>query len=370
MLQERLSGSPDILGVPPENFSRGLLAVELHPDFGPKEEGKKVRDNWVVEEFDERIMVTPDKTSAYDKLICTVPGKGKVLNKLSEFWFKNTGDIVLNHMIKVPHPNVLIARQVETFPVEIIFRRYMAKSSTSTSVYTNYFGDESRGIEARKKIYGIEFPEGLQANQEFPMGTISTPTTKAASGEHDLELTDEQARELVDSKFGYGVWEKAKVAGFALFERARRYHKKKGLILADTKLEFGLDKDGNLMLIDEVFTPDSSRFWLDGTYEQRFREGKDPESFDKEILRRWLAENGFRGEKGARVPVVDPAVIDQMALVYEKPYIMITGKYLPETPTDPLALEREIQQAVNGYYGHVHLGGGLDTTPRENISSF
>ena len=343
MSQEKVSRNPEILGAPAENFSRGLLSVELHPDFGPKIEGK-VRDNWVVGKFYERIMVTTDRQSAFDKMICTVPGKGKVLNKLSGFWFENTGDIVPNHMIAVPHPNLLIARQAEeTLPVEVIVREYMARSSTATSVYHNY---QELG---RREIYGIKFPEGLRANERFPKPII-TPTTKAEAGIHDEELTGEEARDMVDHRFGYGTYNKAEKAALELFKRAVRYHGERGLILADTKYEFGIDKDGNLMLIDEINTPDSSRLWLNETYQERFETGKNPDTFDKEILRRWLVERGFRGEEGQRVPVVDQEVIGQMALAYEKPYIMITGKYLPDTPTDPLGLEREIQQAVNTFY--------------------
>jgi len=151
---------------PQENFSRGILGVGL-PGFGPKIEGK-VRDNWVVKEFGERISITTDRQSAFDKMICAVPGKGKVLNLLSAFWFENTCDIIPNHMIKVPHPNVTIARQaVDTLEIEIIVREYMARSSTSTSVYYNY------AELGRRNIYGIDFPEGLQANEKFEKPIIT-----------------------------------------------------------------------------------------------------------------------------------------------------------------------------------------------------
>lgn len=329
--------------VPKENFARGLLTVDI-PELGHKEDQTKVRDIWIVEKDGElfRVMATTDRTSAYDKLICTVPGKGQVLNLLSAFWFKETRNIVPNHMIAIPHPNVLIATQAEPFPVEVVLRRHMARSSTPTSVYTNYFGDESRGIKARRQIYGIDFPDGLQPNQEFPMGTISTPTTKAPSGEHDLELTDEQAEQLVDNQFGRGIWRQAKEAGLALFKYALDYHKQRGFILADTKLEFGVDKNGRLILIDELLTPDSSRFWKAETYGQRFQEGKNPESFDKEILRRWLAEQGFTGE--GPVPIVDPRIIDQMTSAYRVPYEMITGESLPQDSqsSDPDSIRESV----------------------------
>lgn len=323
-----------ILDAPAENFSRGLLAVEI-PELGSKIE-RKVRDIWIKDDL--RLMLTTDRQSAYDRIICTIPGKGQVLNLLSAFWFENTKDIIANHMIAVLHPNVLVARQaVATLPVEVVLRRYMAKSSTSTSVYHNYVD------LGRREIYGINFPDGLVGNQEFPMGTILTPTTKAETG-HDEELTDGQAEEIVDEQLGKGVWNKAKTAAFTLFEQAKTYHQARGLILVDTKYEFGLDKDGNLMLIDEVHTPDSSRFWLSEIYEQKFEAGEPPESFDKEILRRWLAENGFKGD--GMVPVVDTRIIDQMAAAYKVPYVMISGEELPDqSMLDPSL----IREAILGY---------------------
>lgn len=332
-----------IADAPKENFSRGLLQVEM-PEFGTPIRGK-VRDIWIIDVQGQqvRIMVTTDRQSAYDRLICTVPGKGQVLNLLSEYWFENTRDIIPNHMIAVAHPNVIIARQAQdTLPVEVVLRRYMARSSTTTSVYHNYVDRQ------RREIYGIKFPEGLRANEEFPMGTVLTPTTKAEAG-HDEELTDEQALEIVDGKLGDGTWVKAKTAAIALFERARENCLRKGLILVDTKYEFGIDQAGNLMLIDEVHTPDSSRFWLAETYEQRFKKGETPDTFDKEILRRWLSEMGFRGE--GRVPTVDPKIIDQVATAYVVPYRMITGKELPNqypnttqqvSISDPSVIEESI----------------------------
>lgn len=317
---------------PRENFTRGILQVEI-PELGSAIRGK-VRDSWVIEKG-QRVMVTTDRQSAFDRLICTIPGKGEVLNLLSAYWFGITQDIISNHMVSVPHPNVLVARQSEaTLPVELVLRRYMAESSTSTSVFYNY---TERG---RREIYGLKFPEGLQPNQEFPMGTILTPTTKAETG-HDQELADSQAGRIVDKKFGWGTWNEVKGAVFELFERARLLCLEKGLILVDTKYEIGLDSHGELMLIDEIHTPDSSRFWLAETYTQRFKEGKTPDIFDKEILRRWLVGRGFRGE--GMVPAIDDEIIEQMAAAYTVPYRMITGHDLPETPA------QKIEDAVLNY---------------------
>lgn len=339
--------NPEILGAPRENFSRGLLGVELHQDFGKKIEGK-VRDNWVLA-MGHRIMITTDRQSAFDRMICTVPGKGKVLNLSSAFWFASTRDIIQNHMIAVVHPNVLIAEQAaDTLPVEMVVRGYMAKSSTSTSVYHNY------AELGRRNIYGIDFPEGLRANERFER-PIVTPTTKAEEGSHDKELTGEEARDIVDSKFGKGTYSKAEAAALELFKRGAEIHKANGLLLVDTKYEFGLSKFGGLMLIDEIHTPDSSRIWLDETYQRRFEKGENPNTFDKEVLRRWLAEKkNFRGE--GRVPVVDPEIIESMREGYVTPYTSITRNKVPgvepyvRSRDDSSKLEREIQQAVNRFY--------------------
>ncbi|MBI2051351.1 phosphoribosylaminoimidazolesuccinocarboxamide synthase [Candidatus Roizmanbacteria bacterium] len=320
---------------PPENFEEGLLAIDI-PELGEPIRGK-VRDMWVVD--DRRVIVTTDRQSAFDRMICTVPGKGEVLNMLSAFWFERTKNLVPNHMEEVPHPNVMIAKEaVERIPVEVVLRRYMAGSSSPTSVWKNY-------QEGKREIYGIKFPDNLWPNQEFPMGTISTPTTKAEQG-HDEMLTDDQAKELVDGRFGKGMWEKTKNAAFTLFGFASRFHRARGLILVDTKLEFGLDTEGNLMLIDEVFTPDSSRFWRSDLYEERFEKAQDPGGLDKEILRKWLAEQGFVGE--GTPPIIPKPIIVTAAMIYAKPYNLITGETILHEETDP----QKIRQAV---LDHLHL---------------
>lgn len=338
MAGEKISASQE---APKENFLRGLYRVEI-PELGEPIRGK-VRDSWVFEKDGSlfRLLVTTDRQSAFDSIVCAIPGKGQVLNLMSAFWFKNTEDIIPNHMVDIPHPNVLIARQADsTLPVEVVVRRYMAKSSTTTSVYHNYTD------KRRREIYGIQFPEGLKPNQEFPMGNIVTPTTKAKVG-HDEELRDEQAEYIVDSEMEKGTWGKAKEAALAIFERARLHALEKGLILVDTKYEFGIDENGKLMLIDEVHTPDSSRFWLAETYEQRIAEGNNPDTFDKEILRRWLVKKGFKGE--GPVPRVDPEIIDEMAKAYAVPYKMITEKDLPSEDGNVV---RQVKDAVVKYVSH------------------
>lgn len=308
---------------PVENFSRGLLSAEI-PELGEPIRGK-VRDNWIIGESSHqlRLMITTDRQSAFVRTVCTVPGKGQISNLTSAFWFEQTEDIVPNHVVAIPHPNILIAKQVKAvLPVEIVLRRYMARGSTPTSVYQNYINS------GRREIYGIEFPEGLKPDQEFPMGTILTPTTKAKNG-HDEELTDIQARDAVDSTLGDGVWDKVKTAAFGVFERARAISLNKGLILADTKMEFGLDTDNNLMLIDEVLTPECSRYWRSDKYMERFDRGEN-QDIDKDLLIRWLTNYGFRGE--GPIPRIPDEIIDHMTRVYSIPYKMITGKDLVLLP--------------------------------------
>jgi phosphoribosylaminoimidazole-succinocarboxamide synthase len=239
----------------------------------------KVRDKFQLPNGD-MLIVTTDRISVGDMVVGTVAGKGAVLNLISAFWFDATADILANHKVSIPHPNAVVARTAVTvLPVEIVLRRYMAASQSTTSVYYQY-------TNGARVIYGLTFPEGLKANQELPMGTLITPTTK--SDIHDEPLTDEQAHSLVDAATAAGTWSRVKALALELFERASATFKNNGLILADTKIEFGLDADGQLMVIDELFTPDSSRLWLANSYEERLSQGRGPENFDKEKVRAYL----------------------------------------------------------------------------------
>lgn len=324
-----------IKDAPAENFAQGILEVDLPENqFGPRTQGK-VREIWVRD--GKRITVTTDRTSAFDKLICTIPSKGANLNLSSGWWFERTRDIVPNHLIAIPHPNVLISKQAaKVVPVEVVVRAYMAKSSTSTSVYHNY------AELGRRNIYGIDFPDGLLANQRFPMGPILTPTTKADKG-HDLELDEDAAREIADSVGGKGTWDKIKSAARQLFGKGSLVFGERGLLLVDTKYEFGIDENGDIMIVDELHTSDSSRLWRGSFYLQRFQNRQTQETFDKEILRRWLAESGFTGE--GSVPLVDQEVINQMSQAYERPYWLLTGRVIEDGGS-----AEKIVKAVMDYY--------------------
>lgn len=319
-----------IKDAPAENFKNGIKTLDLPSEFGPKFSGK-VRDVW--QKDGKRITVTTDRTSAFDKLICTVPSKGAILNLMSAWWFEKTSDIVPNHLIDTPHVNVTISRQAaEVIPVEMVMREFMAKSSTSTSIYHNYV------TIGRRNIYGIDFPDGIEANSRFPMGPILTPTTKADVG-HDMELDEDAAREIADKVGGAGAWDRMKKASKRLFRYGSEVFAEHDLILADTKYEFGLDENGKIMIIDEIHTPDSSRIWRNDTYGFR----PDPDSWDKDILRRWLTKKGFKGEE--QVPEVDPLIISQISRSYEFAFNLITGQTMSFSRSP-----EEIREAIINYF--------------------
>ncbi|MBP6943095.1 MAG: phosphoribosylaminoimidazolesuccinocarboxamide synthase [Candidatus Buchananbacteria bacterium] len=326
-----------------QNFSKGLSQVDI-PELGQPVRGK-VRDSWIVEQagLKLRIMVTTDRQSAFVRNICTIPGKGQISNLISAFWFEMTQDIIANHQLAVPHPNVLIAKQAaKVIPVEVVVRRYMATGVTPTSVYVNYIE------KGRREIYGLQFPDGLRPNQEFPMGTILTPTTKAANG-HDQELTCDEARVMVDQEFGERTWAKIDRAANLLFEKARMHCLAKGILLVDTKFEFGIDAEGNLMLIDEVLTPDGSRFWLQAAYEESFRNGTVPE-YNKNVLVDYLRVKGFSGV--GEIPVIAQGVIDKMLHAYAEPYQIITGNKLPILETNPDDIKRSVLEYLEYTYAY------------------
>lgn len=323
----------EALTPPQENIARGLNTVEI-PELGEKITGK-VRDIWRVDHPDLgplRVMVTTDRLSAHDRNICTVPQKGAVLNLTSDFWFDRTQDIVGNHRIyskdrlDMPHPNVTIVKEAaELVPVEMVIRGYIT-GTTKTSIGKKYF------IDGEREMYGQKFPDGLQMNQRLPVAVI-TPTTKAEKGDHDGPLTLDQAAVIVDSQFGEGTYARLANVTRLLFARGQTISAGNGLILVDTKYEFGFDRLGNLMLIDEVHTPDSSRYWLAQTYDDKFAMGEEPDRFDKDVVRNYLKTQGYSGE--GPVPVVGRELIDQTSTVYIRAYEMITGREWKGADSDP-----------------------------------
>ena len=243
----------------------------------PNHQTGKVRESYDLPDG-RRVMIATDRQSAFDYVLTVVPYKGQVLNQTAMFWFKETEDICPNHVIEAPDPNVVVARRLDMLPVEMVVRDYMT-GSTETSIWPMY----ERG---ERVLYGHDFPDGLVKNQKLP-GTILTPTTKAAQGEHDAPIT---AEEIVDQGLlSQAQWDELARLSLAIFVRGREISAENGLILVDTKYEFGLDPDGRITLADEIHTPDSSRFWIKESYEERLSAGEEPEILDKEFLRLWIS---------------------------------------------------------------------------------
>lgn len=250
--------------------------------LGKRAQGK-VRDIYIHN--GERVLITTDRQSAFDVMLGHIPYKGTVLNLLSEFWFKKTKKIIRNHMIAVPDPNVMITENCDMVPVEMVVRGYIS-GVTKTSIWYSY-------QQGERLIYGIKFPDGLKKNDRLPNPVITPTTHGGGKGGHDDRLTKEEIvkKKLVDKK----LYEQMEKISLRLFKFGSALCKKRGLILVDTKYEFGLH-NGKLILIDEIHTPDSSRFWIKKTYKSRVRKGLEPENFDKEFIRLWYAERGYRGD--------------------------------------------------------------------------
>lgn len=298
----------------------------------PGKQSGKVRD-WYPLPEGKRLLVTTDRLSAFDRILACVPYKGQVLNQLAAWWFEQTANIIPNHVLQVPDPNALVALEVEPFPVEVIVRGYIT-GVTSTALWYRYTLGE-------RSIYGYHFPEGLRKNQELPEAII-TPTTKGGPTGHDERLT---CAEVVEQGWlDATTWEIVQTAALAIFKRGQEIANHAGLILVDTKYEFGRAPDGRILLIDEVHTPDSSRFWRADTYAQRFQAGEEPENFDKEFIRMAYAEKGYRGE--GEPPAMPDKLWTAASQRYIQIYEMLTGqRFMPgEYPVEP-RLERNLREA-------------------------
>jgi len=278
----------------------------------PNKTSGKVRD-WYDLPDGKRLIVTTDRLSAFDKILASVPYKGQVLNQLSAWWFEQTKDIIPNHIVALPDPNAAVVNVAEPFLVEVIVRGYIT-GVTSTALWYRYSLGE-------RNIYGYDFPEGLQKNATLPEPII-TPTTKGGATGHDERLTCAEVVEkgLLDKQ----TWDQVQAAALAIFKRGQEIANKAGMILVDTKYEFGRAADGSVLLIDEVHTPDSSRFWKADTYEERFTAGEDPENFDKEFVRIAYAEKGYRGDGDA--PSMPVELWSSASERYITIYELLTGK--------------------------------------------
>lgn len=278
--------------------------------IGKKYEGK-VRDNYILD--GKRIIITTDRISAFDRVLCSLPFKGQVLNQTAAFWFEKTRHIIPNHVIEVPDPNALLAKECRLIPVEMVVRGYLT-GVTTTSAWYNY----ERGA---RSFCGNMLPDGMKKDEKFRKPII-TPSTKAEKGLHDESVSGDEIikRGLVDEK----VYRKMEKAALELYSFGNKYLSKNNLILVDTKYEFGIDKEGNLTLIDEMHTPDSSRFWIRDTYDEKFSRGQEPDKLDKEYVRQFLAKKGFVGD--GKIPEIPDDIKVEAARRYIQAYEMITGK--------------------------------------------
>jgi phosphoribosylaminoimidazole-succinocarboxamide synthase len=270
----------------------------------------KVRDSYV--RGDRRTIVVSDRVSCFDVVVGTIPLKGQVLNQMAAFWFHKLSEVAPNHLIDVPDPTVSLVRECQLLPVEFVYRGYLT-GSTKTSIWTAY----ERG---EREYCGHSLPDGLKRHEALP-APLLTPTTKAEMGQHD-ELTSRDAI-IAAGTMSEELYAAAEQLTSALFEAGTHYAKERGLILVDTKYELGLDADGQLVVIDEIHTPDSSRYWYADRYETAMSEGASPEAIDKEYVRLWLGERGYKGE--GPPPELSVEVRCEAARRYIQAYEQVSG---------------------------------------------
>jgi phosphoribosylaminoimidazole-succinocarboxamide synthase len=291
-------------------------------ELGARYEGK-VRDNYSCPDG-RRVIVATDRISAFDRILGTLPLKGQLLNHVSAWWFERTRDVAPNHLMSVPDPNVQIVRECTPLPVEMVVRGYLT-GTTSTSIWMHY----AQGV---REFCGHRLRDGLRQHQRLDEPLL-TPSTKAAHGGHDVSASREQILEL--TRMPAADFDRAAELAMALFAAGQRWCLERGLILVDTKYEFGRAVDGQIVLIDEIHTPDSSRYWFLESYAERFAAGADPESFDKEYVRRWLFAQGFSGD--GPIPAIPDEVRVEAMLRYTEAVERITGEpFVPDLDADPI----------------------------------
>lgn len=313
----------------PEHDLRAQLPHTLRqadfPALGPLYRGK-VRDNY--SRGDQIVMITTDRVSAFDHVLGTIPFKGEVLSRLTLFWFDQVKDLAPTHLVSAPDPSVMVVKRAKALPIEIIVRGYI-----TGSLWRDY-------QSGKAAAYGIDWPKGLAKDQRFDQPII-TPSTKAEYGQHDEPISEADILErgLVAPE----VWAEAVAIARRLFARGQEWARSRGLILVDTKYEMGIvpEEDGfagrraeakpqhpatdRLMVIDEIHTPDSSRYWVEATYEARFSRGEEPDMLDKENIRQWLIkEHGFSGQGSP--PALTDDVRVMLATKYIEVYERLTGE--------------------------------------------
>jgi phosphoribosylaminoimidazole-succinocarboxamide synthase len=306
-------------------FASRVLEDATIPEL-PNHYRGKVRDNYDLADG-RRIIIASDRLSAFDRILCAIPFKGEVLTQTARFWFERTADICANHVLDYPDPNVLICRRLDILPVEIVVRGYLA-GTTGTSILTLY-------KKGQRTMYGMTLPDGLRDNARLAEPII-TPTSKEFDGGHDEPLTPEEIlqRKLLTP----AQWDELSATALALFSRGQTLAEERGLILADTKYEFGVAANGTIVLADEIHTPDSSRYWRQASYEARFEAGERPDSFDKDFVRSWVAArcDPYRDP----IPEIPQELITGTAAVYAEAFETITGRSFAPDLEGATVLER------------------------------
>ncbi|MCB5203429.1 phosphoribosylaminoimidazolesuccinocarboxamide synthase [Neorhizobium sp. T786] len=295
----------------------------------------KVRENYDLPDG-RRIIIATDRLSAFDRILTCIPDKGHVLTQTARYWFEATNDICPNHVLAYPDPNVVIGTRLDILPVEIVVRGYLA-GTTGTSLLTLY-------KQGGRKMYGLDLPDGLRDNEALPQPVI-TPTSKAFHGGHDEPLTRTQIIE--EGLLTEAQWDTVSRYALSLFQRGQEMAAKQGLILVDTKYEFGTDKDGNIVLADEIHTPDSSRYWITDSYQQAFEGGDRPASFDKDFVRAWVAErcDPYKDD----IPEIPDSLVEATAQVYRTAFEKITGRSFQPDTNGPTVLDR-VRKNLQPYF--------------------
>ena len=274
-----------------------------------------------------RILISSDRISAFDQILAAIPYKGQVLTQLARWWFDRTADLCANHVLTYPDPNVVIGQRVNILPVEVVVRGYLA-GSTSTSVLTQYKA-------GKRAMYGHVLPDGLRDNQALPAAII-TPTSKAFDGGHDEPLT--AAEITAQGLLSAAQWDEVSAKALALFAHGQKLAAERGLILVDTKYEFGTDAAGNILIADEIHTPDSSRYWIASGYEAAVATGTRPPSFDKDVIRSWVVARC--DPYTDPIPTIPAEMILATSEVYVRAYEAITGEVFVPDMTGATPLDR------------------------------
>jgi phosphoribosylaminoimidazole-succinocarboxamide synthase len=301
-------------------LAKTLSSTNLEIPGAARYEGK-VRDNYTV--GDRRYIVVTDRLSAFDVVLGTIPGKGQVLNRMAAHWFEATRDVAPNHVLDVPDPQVMVATECRPLPVELVMRAYLT-GVTSTSIWRHY----ERGS---RLFCGHRLPDGMRKNQRLER-PILTPSTKAEKGGHDVSASREEI--LAMGQLDARTFDEAADYAARLFAFGAERARERGLILVDTKYEIGVDGAGKLRVIDEIHTPDSSRYWYAEDYEARFARGEEPRALDKEYVRRWYAEQGYTGD-GPPPPLTDEVRVEA-AKRYIAAYELVSGRSFEIDREEPI----------------------------------